>query len=336
MQRELSAEEIIRAGRAHETCGVWERACDFTRALYGPAAARVTYSQTTFPAGDHRLRTIQALAFDAAGSQLAYDFTAPWWARRDVPEDMLARTLELTQDDLSRGMGAGFPDTIREELRAFAEECLGVETLHTWIDRDEDESETLTWMFDLTAPPSVPCSGIVDGDGVSLVQTDIIQAGREREALVRWQGVREYVQTLYGDRAVKTDVTMFSRYNDNTYDRDIRLEVFDAAGTLLFYDLRLPWWERFAFSEQEIASYVEGHDPAASVVDLEYDIAGDAEVDARAGREIEWLATVLLGADFIATRNWWDTDAVSYDLTQPPPLRYSHVWAEEDDEPVRN
>jgi hypothetical protein len=332
MRHELSSQEIIHAGQAHATRDAWERAREFTWALYDPSAARVTYSQTTVQEGDHRLRTMQLLAFDGAGSLLPYDFSAPWWGRRDLPEYMLASAWELTQDDLSRGLGGGFPDGIREELRAFAEECLGVETLHTW--RARIEGEMPTWMFDLTAPPALPYAAIVDDAGASLTGGEVVAAGREREALVRWTGTRDYVHALYGEHAVRTDVTAFSRYNDFTYDRDIRLDVFDAAGARLFYDLRLPWWERFAFTEQEIAAYAEEHD-AAEAPDTEYDMARGYEVDVRARDEIERLATLLLGVDFIATRSPWDSDTTSYDLTRPPELRFPRLWVEERITPAR-
>src|SRR5262249_4491809 len=132
---------------------------------------------------------------------------------------------------------------------------LGVETLHTWL--GWNESDMLTWTFDLTMPPPVPYTKIANEAGMLLSSQDITGAGRERDALARWSGVRQYVHALYSERAVQAEVTAFSRYNDNTYDRDIRLNVFDAGGVRLFYDLRLPWWERFGFSEQEITQYDE-------------------------------------------------------------------------------
>lgn len=328
-RRELSAQEIIQAGRAQATRGAWERARDFTWALYSPAAAHVTYSQTMFPRDDHRLRTIQVLAFDAAGHLVPYDFAAAWWAGRDLPDEVLASAWECTQDDLARGLGDSLPDALRDELRAFAEECLGVETLHTWL--GWNESETLTWMFDLSAPPLQPCAAIADDAGVSLTDAEIVAAGLERERLSHWTGAREYVHTLYGGRAVKAEVTAFSRYNDTAYDRDIRLDVFDAGGQRLFFDLRLPWWARFGFSEQEIARYAKEHDPAQAVPDPEYDLAYGTDANNRADGAIQRLATLLLGADFIETRGAWDSDTASYDLTQPPPLRYPRLWARDGD-----
>ncbi len=78
MRRELGSQEIIRAGRAQETRAAWERVRSFSWALYGPSAVNVTYSQATFSAGDHYLRTIQVLVFDGAGRLVPYDFAAPW------------------------------------------------------------------------------------------------------------------------------------------------------------------------------------------------------------------------------------------------------------------
>jgi hypothetical protein len=332
VRHELSAEEIIRAGRAYETRATWGHAREFTWALYGRAVARVTYSQTTVREGDHRLRTTQTLAFDAAGCLLPYDFGAAWWAERDLPEYILASAWELTQDDLARGLGGGFPDEIRDALRAFAAERLGVETLHTWL--GSNESETLTWMFDLTTPPPFPYTKIADDAGATLSGEDVIAEARRHEANARWTCVREYVRTLYGERAARADVIMFSRYNDFTYDRDVRLEVVDATGTRLFYDLRLPWWTQFAFSEAEIAQYIEQHDPAKEHDEREVDAAYSYDVHNRAQDQIERLATRLLGADFIATRNPWDSDTVSYDLTHPPEVRFPRLWAASEDHPV--
>jgi hypothetical protein len=168
--------------------------------------------------------------------------------------------------------------------------------------------------------------------GAPLSGEDIIQAGEEREALQRWQGTRQYVHRLYGECAIRVEVTMFSRYNDNTYDRDVEIDVRDAGGLRMFDDLRLPWWERFAFTKQEIARYAEEHVPTAEPAKgTEYNAAYDYEVNLRAGGEIERLATLLLGADFIDTRRAWDPDAARYDLTQPPPLRYPRLGTPDDE-----
>jgi hypothetical protein len=328
MRRVLTSQEIISAAQAAETRAAWERARTFTAALYGSSAARVTYSQTTVPEGDHHLRTVQLLAFDASGHHMSYDYTAPWWAGHKGLEMTLDRSQDLTQLDLARGLGFGFPEELRDELRAFAEENLGVETLHTW--RSWDESETLTWMFDLTRTPAAPFASITDSAGVMLASEDIVAAGHEHAALAHWQGARDYVHTLYGERAIRAEVIAFSRYNDNTYDRDLRLDVFDATGIRLFYDLRLPWWERFAYSEEEIAEYNAEHDPNQPA-DTEYDSAYGSVTDEQAQSEIEWLATLLLGAEFIATRRPWDTDTLSYDLTEAPVLRFPELWAEDGD-----
>jgi hypothetical protein len=324
MRRALTSQEIISAGEAAETGAAWERARMFTVALYGPSAARVTYSQTTIPQDDHHLRTVQLLALDASGHLMSYDFTASWWAGRKELDAVVASGRDLILDP-ARELGYGFPEDLRDELRALAEEQLGVETLHTW--RGRDESETLTWMFDLTKTPSVPYATITDQAGLPLAAQDIVAAGQERTALARWQGAREYVYTLYGERAVRADVIAFSRYNDNTYDRDIRLDVFDATGTRLFYDLRLPWWERFAFSEADIARYDAENDPETT--QTEYDPA--SVDDELAQGEIEWLATLLLGAEFFDTPRPWDTDIVSYDLTHAPVLRFPVLWTEDGD-----
>ncbi len=241
-----------------------------------------------------------------------------------MPESVLESARERTLDDVARGLGSSFPDSLRDDLRAFAEERLGVETLHIWP-AAEDESETLTWMFELSTPPPVPFAQIAGETGQVLSGEALVAAGLEREELARWGGVREYVHTLYGEQAVRAEVSAFSRYNDNTYDRDVLIDVFDAAGTRQFYDLHLPWWERFAFSEQEIASYVAEQDPDAPG-DGEYDVARSYEVDARARADIERLATVLLGADFIGTRNPLNTDTSSYDLAHQPALRFPRLW----------
>src|SRR5215467_10648390 len=145
MRRELTSQEIIGAGQAGETRAAWERARVFTSGLYGSSAARVMYSGTTVPQDDHLLRTVQLLAFDVSGRLMSYDFTAPWWAGRKELEIALASGQDLTQVDPARGLGDEFPGDLRAELRAFAEEQLGVETLHTW--RGWGENETLTWMF---------------------------------------------------------------------------------------------------------------------------------------------------------------------------------------------
>lgn len=327
MRHELTAPEIIRAGRAYETRKAWERARDFAVALYGASVTSVTYSQTAFPEEDHRLRTIQLLAFDTAGRLMTYNFAASWWAGRDLPTDVLANAVKVMQDDLARGLGSGFPDAIRDELRDFAEEHLGVETLHTWL--GWNESETLTWIFDLTSSPSILHARITDQTGTILASQDIIVAGVERDALARWSGARQYVHTLYGKRAVRADVIAFSRYNDNTFDRDIRLNVFDANGTRLFYDLRQPWWEQFGLSTEEIVQYEKGQDPNQAE-DTEYDSANSFDSGDQVYAEIERMATLLLGAEFIATRNSWDTDTSSYDLSRAPELRFPLLWAEDD------
>src|SRR5260221_7628857 len=129
MRRVLTSQEISRAGQTHETRAAWERARTFTSALYGASAARVTYSQSTFPEDDHHLRTLQVLAFDASGRLVSYDYTTPWWVGRKWLDVVLASGQDFTRIDLAGGLGSGFPEDLRDELRAFAEEHLGVETL---------------------------------------------------------------------------------------------------------------------------------------------------------------------------------------------------------------
>jgi hypothetical protein len=269
---------------------------------------------------------VQLLTFDSSGRLMSYEYTTPWWAGRKGLDEILASGQDLMRVDLAGGLGEGFPADLQRELRTFAEEQLGVESLHTW--RGPDESETLTWMFDLATTPAVPYPTITDQAGVILSGQEIILAGQEYTALARWQGARDYVHTLYGERAVRADVIAFSRYNDNTYDRDLRLDVFDATGTRLFYDLHLPWWERFAFSEAYIDEYIAEHDPNQPA-ETEFDSASLGDEPAQA--EIEWLATLLLGAEFFETRRPWDTDTLTYDLTHPPALRFPELWAEDGD-----
>ena len=104
--------------------------------------------------------------------------------------------------------------------------------------------------------------------------------------------------------------------------------VFDATGIRLFYNLRLPWWERFTFSEADIAHYDAEHDPE-QLVDTEFDAA--AVYDELVQGEIQWLATLLLGAEFFDTWRPWDTDTVSYDLIRAPTLRFPELWTENGD-----
>jgi hypothetical protein len=166
---------------------------------------------------------------------------------------------------------------------------------------------------------------IMDSAGIPLASADIIAASQERMQFARWAGAREYVHTLYGQRAARAEVNMFSRYNDSTYDREMSVDVYDPTGRHLVYDLRLPWWQRFGFSEEEIARYTGEHYPAPEP-HSEYETAYSYEVNSRAQGEMQRLATMLLGADFIATRNEQDADTVGYDLTQQPLLRYPHLW----------
>ena len=109
-----------------------------------------------------------------SGSSKAATQAAPGWTGRELPDYVLVSPWELTQDDLVRKFGGGFPDAIRDELRAFAEGRLGVGTLHTWADRTENT--TLISTFEFTAPPPLPCSRIADDTGAALSGEDIIQA----------------------------------------------------------------------------------------------------------------------------------------------------------------
>lgn len=331
-RRELSSQEIIRAGQAQETRDAWEHARAFAWALYGSSALRLTYSQIVVPEGDHHMRLVQALALDATGGLVPYDFTGPWWAAHDLPAPLLTNAWKLTQDDLAHGLGSGFPAALGAALRAFAEERLGIETLHTWESQSE-ESETLTWTFDLAAPPTLPYAEIMTADAIPLSPTDIIAAGQEHASYRRWAGAQTYVRTLYGGRAAEVHVTTFSSYNDNTYDNSIKLGVFDADGTRLPYDLRLPWWGRFALSEQQIADYASDPQSAYTDVpeyDLLFDLACRLDMDVEALADIERLATDLLGVDFIQTLTPWDSDTVRYDLSRPPQQRFPRLWANED------
>lgn len=325
MERELSAPEIIAAGETYETYDAWERAQTFARAVYGPRAFRLTYSQTAFPEYDHHVRTLQALAFDSAGKLLPYHFATAWWASLGEDEPVGGRYKRM-RNDLASGLGASLKEPAREALRAYAEETLGVETLRTWA--DTGGSETLTWMFDFSAPPPPPTGQIIDGAGTKLAPAEVITAGKERAAYQRWQGAHEYVTSLYGERAVRADVIAFSRYNDNTYDRDMRLEVFDANDTRIAFDLRGAWWRRFAPTEDEIAQYEAAHEERKQWED-EYDSAFDDAPEA-ASAEIARMRRELLGFEDLESSTLWDSDVQSYDLTATPTLRYPRLWLREE------
>jgi hypothetical protein len=324
MERELSAQEIIVTGEDYETYDAWERAQTFARAVYGPRAARLTYSQTAFPEHDHHVRTLQALAFDSAGKLLPYHFATAWWASLGVDEPVGGRYKRM-RSDLASGLGASLKEPARVALRAFAEETLGVETLRTWA--DTSGGETLTWMFDFFATPPLPTGQIIDDAGRKLVPADVIVAGKERAAYQRWQGAHEYVMSLYGERAARAEVIAFSRYNDSTYDRDMRLEVYDANETRIAFDLRGAWWLRFAPTEDEIARYAASH-VEQKQWGGEYDPAFDDAPEA-ANAEIARMREELLGFENLESSTMWDADVQIYDLATPPTLCYPRLWLRE-------
>src|SRR5260370_6173356 len=111
-----------------------------------------------------------------------------------MPESVLESARERTLDDVARGLGSSFPDSLRDDLRAFAEERLGVETLHIWP-AAEDESETLTWMFELSTPPPVPFAQIAGETGQVLSGEALVPAGMEPDVRVPWGGRRDDVHT---------------------------------------------------------------------------------------------------------------------------------------------
>src|SRR5262249_14698618 len=255
MRRELTTDEIIRAGRAYAARRAWEQARTFAQALYGQTAASISYSEPLLPEEDHRLSPIVVLTFGRAGTLLPYDFSTRWRARYAVPEEARRAADAVTSEGVMGGLGGGLPQEIRDGLRAFAEECLGVETLHTW--RTDEVGEARSWMFDLTTMPPAVFAELVDDTGEVLTAQDVVAAGIEREALARWAGAREYVRTLYGEDAIRADVVMYSSYNDETYNRRMQFQAYDREGARLFFNLRLPWWDQFEFSDAQVARYIE-------------------------------------------------------------------------------
>lgn len=324
MRRQLASSEIIQLGREHEVRRFWTQARAVATALFGPRASRATISWIEVPEGDHQLHVPQCIVTEARGDLLPYDFTRHWWAPFALTPAQIARLGEAHRADIVHGLGSAFDPPIRDALRSFIEEQLEIETLHRW---DNDEAAALTWTLDFDATPILHFMEVITASGPRNPQA-LIRLGREHEARVRWQGVREYVQTLYGPQAVMAKIIFYSRYNDFTYDRDLALEVSDGAGQRIYYDLRQPWWQRFHFTDSQIAGYAERHQNLKEPRYLEYDAANDELIDRTSTLLIEDLAMRLLGAEFIATRRAWDNDEATYDLRQPPPVGQAEIWAE--------
>ncbi len=326
MPRQLTPTDIIHIGYQYEVHAYWGQVRVVAMALFGARVAGVTIAQVDVPVEGHVLRGVQIVATDAAGLVLHYDFTTPWWVPH-LPTRQRARYATAHLADLAASVGSAFPPNLREALQALCEERLGMEFLQQWEDH-----VPRTWMFDCRTPPPVATQPITTAAGEALAADALIAVGREHAAYQRWAQMYDYVRTLYDPRATTAKVIFFSRYNDSTYDSDVRLEVRDAEGQRLYYDLHLPWWRRYGFSDAFIAAYDEAHQQEPETW-FGYEENDAAELDyyedvdtTTPQRDVRRLAELWLNANFIETPTRLDEDAADYDLSNAPPLTYPPLW----------
>ncbi len=326
-QHLLSNEAIIRAGHARDTRRMWERIGACTRALYGPKVRQVTIARKHFPIGDHHIWLPQMLAFDDTGKwlQYAYDFTTPWWREHGADDTFAVRYSAIRSIEETQGLGAAFPDEIRSAIRTYVEQATQVEILHQW--GVAGETSQLVWMFDLAAPPSLVYDPI-EADGKQLDEDAVSALGMALRVIQRWEGVREFVHTLYGPQAVSATLTNFSEYNDSTYDSCLPVDVYDATGNALIYDFHQPWWQPYAVTEAQSMAY------AATIAHERNPYPDEPFMrvsfqrwypPAESQHRIHRMEISLLEMDSIATTTEWDPVEETFDLRQPPSRPYGEV-----------
>ncbi len=323
----LSNEAIIRAGHARDTRRMWERIGACARALYGPMVHHVTITRMQYPIADHHIWLPQMLAFDDAGTwlQYTYDFTTPWWQAHGADDTFAMRYGNIRHAEDHAGLGAAFPDEIRDALRAYVEQETHVEILHQW--GAAGEAAQSVWMFDLTTPPSLIYDPI-DADGKRLDEETVSALGVALRVIQRWEGVREFINTLYGPQATSATITSFSEYNDSTYDRRLQVDVYDATGNALIYDFHQPWWLPYAVTEEQSLAYAAtiAHDQNPYPDDADMKTAFQRwDLPAEPQHKIYRMEISLLEMDCIATTTEWDPVVETFDLRQPPSRPYGEV-----------
>ena len=158
-----------------------------------------------------------------------------------------------------------------------------------------------------------------------LTADEIIQLGQEVENYCRWQGVREYLDALYGPRAHQVTISTMSEYNDSSYDERVSILVTDRdKGDLVPPDFTLPWWSRFTLAPERVQEYLEDKSGA---VDAFYGIDsidgdGGSHDGGAAYAAVKALVTEKLGLEFL--EHWQPHDPVTYTFIVDTPPAISH------------
>jgi hypothetical protein len=326
--RELTPDDIIFQGKVQGAQQTWQRLHDIAVALYGSSARFVTCSQVTVSGGEQTLmQGPELIVCDATHHALPFDPSASWWQTQD---HQMMQNDQWQQAHLDVPLGASLPEPLHTSLQAYAEAMLGVEFIQAW-----ESTPPLVVTADLASPPTLPFRVVQTDAGQLLDARAMIQAGHDWERYRTWARVREYVQMLYGPHAVRMAITTLWVYNDSSYDERPVFQVLDADERQIPYDLTLPWWQRFAFTPDEIAAYAVEHPQKApgERETIDYEGASWEDTTERSTEAVNTalnlLRSDLLGIEF---REIWENESpemTEYDLLTPPPLRYPSLFGGE-------
>lgn len=164
---------------------------------------------------------------------------------------------------------------------------------------------------------------------------EIIQLAREYENVRRWEGVRDFVFTLFGAQAAYATLTIVSVYNDSSCDDEIEITVLDKNGQPLGYDWNSPWWHQFPLTYEEFINAYQ-QEPQSEEYQHDFWVSKELTFSQDLQQEItnalQTLLVQTVGIELVANGRDHDPIAFTFQLDTPPPVRFPLVYAVLSDE----
>jgi hypothetical protein len=161
-----------------------------------------------------------------------------------------------------------------------------------------------------------------------LTADEIMRLAREYQNLRQWEGVRDFVLALFGERAREATIHITSQYNDFRYDDQIEITVFDQQGQPLGYDWETFWWQQFPLRQTK---HLPEEDHTENVVDLwvPEEMTSDAALSEEIRNAIQTLFAQTVGIELIENGTDHDPISLTFHLEKPPTVRYPVVYVVE-------
>jgi hypothetical protein len=128
---------------------------------------------------------------------------------------------------------------------------------------------------------------------------DLLALAPQLAQYADWHAMHEFVREVYGSHAVRVEVKAFAEYNDETYDPDVEIAVFDVEGKELKPDL----------SREKATAHIEYQTRGNWLSEDDY-------VEYRAEELFRERFAPVIHLPNVVNEDW--EEVRSYDLIQPP------------------